>query len=71
MTPHAQKNILTTSISKNSLQIGFAKKYKKMHAVSLARMQNMKLHEQWIRAALAAFKGNIYQKHICTQIVLL
>jgi hypothetical protein len=30
-----------------------------------------RMHDRWtIRTALAAFKGNIYQKHICSRIVL-
>jgi tRNA U55 pseudouridine synthase TruB len=46
-----------------------------MHAVSLtphaeydtAGKISHRLHnERKIRAALAAFKGNIYQKHLCT-----
>jgi hypothetical protein len=45
-----------------------------MHAVSLAHMQNMTPHVRTIhdsiRAAVAAFKGNIYKKHICSQIFL-
>jgi cytoplasmic iron level regulating protein YaaA (DUF328/UPF0246 family) len=67
LTPQSQKIFRTTSKSENHMpnSEGVQKKLK-MHAVSLTPHARS-THDSM---ALAAFKGNIYQKHICSRIVL-
>jgi hypothetical protein len=77
LTLHALWNFRTSKSENHMQNCNAMQKKIKMHAVSMtphARCMQGHWHRRHdrrtIRTALASFKGNIYQKHICSRIVL-